>query len=881
MLISIPKSMKKKYTLKKKYSTITKCFLGLLFIVNFSFINAQSEPFECDYNAYLFQYNDIYALDLASGGSYLVAEDVTPGNINAAAYNSSDGYIWGYLSTPSKSIVRIGKEFTTEVFNIPELPDSGNKYVGDINIDGIYYFRSGGSTYYSIDLNPESNSYLEYTGSKTLSDNISIHDWAFNAVDGKLYTVEKNTNILYRITAETGVVESLGIVPILTGLNYTYGAVYFDLDGNFYVSANQTGSVYKISNVQTIDITGIISNIFAFGPSSASNDGARCSTAPVPQEDCINGVDDDGDGLIDCDDPACSGIALCPTITATSGGNDGGLESNDRLSSLINKRNFDRANSNYKFDKLTAKTIKKGASYSRKGAYSSKEVPLNTLVPLGIIGESSTIESSPADLLALTNASDIYSVDYLDNSETISALMVIKTDYNVYEHSKFICDRFLGAELLSVSTIQIREQNFIKSIIKQADGSKEFALTFSARVNDNDEFVVESHWNIDAYERNTAYYNFQIWSNSIDDLLSLGEEILNLLEANGAIATYTSSTPPPVFVRSASYESGKINLNIVNNNYSTSIVMEGGMKSTETSETNQLSLTTDLEGKIETLSVDTGAIFDFGFRIQNDRGDTPDDLFVADAPWGLDDSAANTTVDTYEILQNNDSYEYSGYRVERNVDLKATTSDYVGVYRAMTPRFQAVDLSAYENLSFKAAGTGDLEIKLLKGDGSYYTTKVAVTETEEVYNLKASDFIDENTVTTDFTSLKVILFNMHATNGVEEEMEVTLSDIDFNNRQAIVDEIIIEEEKVNTKALISPNPLTTETVLYFTATEASSYTFDMFSLNGVLQGGHTIIGECVEGENEISIQRKSLNSGIYFYKLASSNQTWSGKIVVK
>ncbi len=874
--------MKKNYTLtlKKSHLILFKCMLGLFVMINIPSVTAQSEPFQCDYNAYLFQYNDIYALDLASGGSYIVAENITPGSINAAAYNSADGYIWGYLSTPSKSIVRIGKDFNTEVYNIPELPDSNNKYVGDINIDGIYYFRSGGSTYYSIDLNPESNNYLEYIGSNTLTANISIHDWAFNAVDGKLYTVEKNTNNLYRITAESGEVENLGVVPILAGLNYTYGAVYFDVEGNFYVSANQTGSVYKINNVQSITANVMVSNIFAFGPSSASNDGARCPTAPVPQEDCINGLDDDGDGLVDCDDPACSGIALCPVITETSGGNDGGLESNDRLSSLINKRNFDRANSNYKFDKLTAKTVKKSANYSKKGTYSSKEVPLNTLVPLGIIGETSTIESSPADLLALTNASDIYSVDYLYDDQTISALMVIKTEDNVYEHSKFICDRFLGAELLSVSTIQIREQNFIKSIIKQADGSKEFALTFSARVNENDEFVVESHWNIDAYEDNTAYYNFQIWSNSIDDLFSLGEEILNLLEANSTIGAYTSSTPPPVFVRSASYESGKINLNIVNNNYSSSISMEGGMKSTETSGTNQLSLTTDLEGKIENISVDTGAIFDFGFRIQNENGDTPDDLFVADAPWGLDDTATNTTVETYEILQNDDNYEYSGYRVERNVHLKAITSNYVGAYRAMTPRFQAIDLSTYENLNFKAEGTGELEVKLLKGDGSFYTTKVILTATEEMYTLKASDFASENSVATDFSSLKVILFNMHATNGIEEEKEMTIADIDFNNREAIIDEPIVVE-KLSTKALVSPNPLITETILYFKTAEADIYTFDIFSLNGTMQGSHSITGECSEGDNEISIQRKSLNSGIYFYKLTTSNQTWSGKIVVK
>ncbi|WP_233268577.1 hypothetical protein [Cellulophaga sp. L1A9] len=667
--------------MKKRYPKLNPTYFIILMVLTFSTTKAQT-PFECDFNAYLFQYNDIYAVDLASGGSYIVAEDITPGSINAAAYNSADGYIWGYLSSPAKSIVRIGKDFSPEIFEIPELPDTKNKYVGDISIDGIYYFKAGGTSYYAIDLNPTSDTYLEYLGSFTLNKNISIHDWAFNAVDNKLYAVEKGSNILYRISVDTGNVEELGVVPILSGFDYTYGAVYFDVDGNFYISANQTGSVYKINNVQAISNSTMVSNIFAFGPASASNDGARCPTAPVPQEDCINGVDDDGDGLVDCDDPSCSGISSCPTITSTSGGNDGGLESNDRLSSVINKRNFDRANTNYKFDKATAKTIKKGFNYKRKGGFVSKKIPLKALVPLGIIGETSTIESSPADLLALTNASDIFSVDYLKDSETISALMVIKTEDNVYEHSKFICDRFLGAQLLSVSTIQLREKDFIKSIIKQADGSIEFALTFSARVNENDEFMIESHWNIDAYEKNTAYYNFQIWSNSVDDLLKLGDEILNLLEANGAIADYKGSTPPPVFVRSASYTNGTINLQLTNNNNSTSITMDGGMKKTETSGTDNLNLATTIASRVESITVETGALFDFGFRIQNAQGDTPDDLFVADAPWGLDDSSDNTTIETYEVLQNEVNYAYTGYRIERNIHAKGTTANYLGVYRA-------------------------------------------------------------------------------------------------------------------------------------------------------------------------------------------------------
>ena len=92
--------MKQQYTLKHKF------FLLAILILGFS-ANAQEDiPFNCDYNAYLFQHNDVYAIDLASGSSYLVAADVTPGNINGAAYNPADGFIWGSLGTPEKTIVR-------------------------------------------------------------------------------------------------------------------------------------------------------------------------------------------------------------------------------------------------------------------------------------------------------------------------------------------------------------------------------------------------------------------------------------------------------------------------------------------------------------------------------------------------------------------------------------------------------------------------------------------------------------------------------------------------------------------------------------------------------------------------------------------------------
>lgn len=850
------------------YAVVQLCTMSL---------QAQSEPFNCSYNAYLFQYNDIYAIDLATGSSYLVKENIIDNSINGAAYNSADGFIWGYVSGNPKTIVRIGSNFETETYTIPEIPVTNNNYVGDIDLFGQYYFRAGGSTYHHVDLNPESPNYLQYIGSASLSRSINIHDWAFNAVDNMLYAVEKRTNNLYRIDVESGNVENLGVVPALAGNNYTYGAVYFDVDGNFYVSANQTGTVYIVRRVQDI-VNGVMnSNVFAFGPASASNDGARCPSAPVPQENCSNGLDDDGDGLTDCDDPSCSGVAECPVIQVASSGNDGGLESNDRLANLISKRNYQRAKTNYKFDVVSAKKVKKNNDYSRKGMFAPNAIELNTLVPLGIIGESSTIESAPEDLLDLTNASDIYAVDYLNDAETISALMIIKTEDQVYEHSKFICDRFLGAQLLSVSTLQIREHNFIKSIIKQADGATEFALSFSARLNEQNQFVLESHWNIDAYATNSAYYNFQIWSNSLDDLLKLAEEILNLLESNAQISEYKTSAPPPVFVKSARYDRGAVHMNVVNNNRTEYILLEGGIKKSETSQTEMVALQSPIDGYLDTLAVETGNIFDFGFRISNENGDTPDDLFVADAPWGIDDSQVGTKVTTYEVLATNEAYFGQGYPVERNVNLVAVTDTYVGVYRALSPRFAAVDLSNYENLVFNASGNGTLEIQLIKGDGKIYSHEITLTEAEASFYLENTIFVNVDGTTTDFSNLKVIQFNMKSTNGQPEEKRVQLSAVEFTNEDKPA---VFVDEDLN-RSIVSPNPVTTETTIYFYDEVGGTFTMEIFDVNGRIINSHTIKGDVTKGQNTITFSRKDLYSGLYFYRLeSSSKQIWSGRILV-
>lgn len=841
---------------------------------------AQNEPFNCDYNAYLFQRNDIYALDLASGSSYLVKEDVTPGNINAVGYNPADGYIWGYLSSPSKSIVKIGKNFNVETFTIDELTTAG-KYIGDVSASGIYYLKGGGTEYYTIDLNPESANYTKYISKGTLSKNISVHDWAFNAVDGQLYTVEKNTNHLYRINPETNVVTDLGLVPILAGLKYTYGAVYFDLSGRFYVSANQTGTVYVIQNVQDLQIGSVLdSNLFAYGPSSSSNDGARCPTAPVPQEDCSNGLDDDGDGLVDCDDPACSGVAACPVLVPKlSSGNEGGLESNDRLSQKVNQRNYLRSKNNYKFDKLKAKKIQKSKNY-KKIASKSESFQLSDLVPMDVIEGAEAIESSPSDLIDITNATELISVDYVKNNETVAVVLATKTENGVYEHTKFICDRLLGAEILSVSTIEIKEQPFIKSIIKNRDGTKEFVLSFSGKLKNNDaNFGIESHWNIDKYEAGATFYNFQIWTNTIDDLFTLGEETLELFDIQKPISDFNNSTPPPVFVKKGVYKNGALELELINVSRSKTIVIDAGFKRTETSETEYFNETIELEaGYITNLKIETGNIFDIGFRIENDSNRTPDDVFMSDGVWGKDDSPEGTTVTNFEITQNESLYTGTGYKVERDIALKATTNSYVSAYRSFTPTFKTVDLSEYNALEFSATGNSDVEITIVK-EGidqweNQFKKTVKLTEEKNDFVISLDHFKSLTVNNFDLSDVVSIVFTMSSDGVTTVEKELAIKDLVFIQKTLSVDNNVVEEGET----VLYPNPMKLSTELSFYSEVEARSKLEVYNITGALL--KRTYFDTKFGNNKISLEKEKLSAGLYFVKLSNNNKTYKTKKLI-
>lgn len=833
------------------------------------------EPFNCVYSAYLFQHNDIYAVNLASGSSILVKEDIVPTKINAAAYNNADGFLWGFVKDKPKTIIRIGKDFEATEYEISSMPTSGAwSFVGDIDLNGIYYYKSG-KTVYKVDLNPESENYLQFLGSFELPSNINIHDWAFNAADNMLYAIEKKTNNLYRIDVTTNTTTNLGVVPIVNGQQYTYGAVYFDVDGNFYLSANETGTIYRVKKVHTIQPNGAMdSNLFAFGPASGSNDGARCPLAPVPDEDCSNGLDDDGDGLVDCDDPACSGVAACPVITPITSGNEGGLESNDRLSEKINARNYFRKRTSYEFNASKAPVFKPTAN-----ALANTAQGIEDFIPLDVLSNTTAKESSPQDLLNLTNAISLVSVDYVNpENETIASILALETENGVYEHTKYICDRLLGGEILGINTFLIEEELFIKATIKNPGGEVEHVLSFSV-YDKGASYGVESHWNLDKYSEET-FYNFQIWSNSVDDLYTLASSIINSFKEVKEISSYNNSMPPHTFVRSGFYRNGKLRLNITSNDDSSSITIEGGIKETETSETEMVNAEIALDSHNAQVEFESGALFDFGFRIQSNKGGTPDDVFIADGAWGVDDSSYNTEVLSYEITPQTQEADENSFLVERNINLKAKTQNYVSVYKAFTPRFRAIDLSEYNTLKLDTKGTGTMTIVIMK-DGvenweAQHKYTVTLSQEMESKEIKLSDFKNNQNQSIDMSDVTMIVFTQNVAKiGVEETKEMSIENIQFKSVDAT---IITEEEHEEAEHIFATNLIQDTTTIVLESEIATTFQLTVFNLAGKMV--QQLDGKLVKGSNTIDYSKPVNSSGVFIYEFeVNKGKTYNGKLI--
>ena len=281
----------------KRYGTILNifCFIGLVFISN----SSNGAPFtNCPSKAFLFQGNPVstYGINLVTGNYTLLEDD--PGinaNINGLGFNEQDKYLYGY-NTSHFEMVRMGSDFQVQTLNLTGLPANKTFYVGDV-AQHYYYLYRRNVGFYKVDLSPLDQDANASLTAQLITSNtaVGLTDFAFHPNSKKLFGVDNASGILYQFDPDSGVTLEMGN----TGQTGTFGAMYFDVNGYFYLSRNQDGQIYRINlssltasttdtQLINLDVTAVK---FADGPSSSQNDGARCASAPLIDEDTPSTID--------------------------------------------------------------------------------------------------------------------------------------------------------------------------------------------------------------------------------------------------------------------------------------------------------------------------------------------------------------------------------------------------------------------------------------------------------------------------------------------------------------------------------------------------------------------------------------------------------------
>ncbi len=580
-------------------------------------------------------------------------------------------------------------------------------------------------------------------------------------------------------------------------------------------------------------------------------------------EVCDNGIDDDNDGLVDSADTDCS----------TSGGNNGGLESNGRLAEKIFQRNLNR-----RIEPSTAKNKKSEMTHKKRtsayGVFNQANqrslMSIESFIPVDTISNSETYISSPTDLQSITNATEVFSVDIFRDNSRLAAIFATVTEKGVYEHTKYICDRLKGGIINDLKTEKIGYSDFIIADIVQPEGNREYALSFSARETADGKLDIQSHWSLENYPQDDSYYNFQIWAASMDDLKALTLKTMQLLHEYKSIKSMTTTAAPSVFVSKGEYRNGKLDLKLINKTGSNSITLIGEKSQTETMNKEAINTTTAIEGYYsEYVTLEVGSVYDMGFRIKHDNDTVFDDLFIADGLWFLDTKEGNLS---YEVAPASDVITENTYPLERSIEVSGTFDNTLSIYRSMKPNFRAVDVSKFNTLHFNVSGKQAMQIVLIKNSISdwdaQYKTSISTSGGSNEVSIPLSRFSNGTGEEINLTDIQAIIFKFEG-DGNSKNLNIEISSLDFRNQEDDFSETAFD----NANMIVTPNPSNSDVTIQWLSNTEGLHHGLLLDING--RTIQKFEGLTSRGHNQIYLERNNLTSGVYFFSIIEQ----TGKII--
>ncbi|TPN86888.1 DUF4114 domain-containing protein [Aquimarina algicola] len=570
------------------------------------------------------------------------------------------------------------------------------------------------------------------------------------------------------------------------------------------------------------------------------------------------------------------------SATDVTSANDGGLESNGDLANLIAKRNFARTKTNSIFNtKKSQKKFKPNAKSNTSGEHLGSYFP-----ETGMFGTESAYISSPEDLVGITNAKKVFSVDYYQGAKRIAAGFATATQGSVYDHSKTICDRLNGSKLLDVRTVKIRKHTIVSSKIERATGEVEYALTFSIKKGSKTNELY-SLWNIGNYPTGD-YTNFQIWGGSVSQVATIANNIIDVISQNKALKSYEiDDRTPTVFVQKGAYSQGKITLDIVNKFGAKQMMFDGNVRRTEQSIEQNINKVVTLSGTYkEQVTIETDYLFDIGFSIIGENSAQVDGLYLADGPWGIDYLDQGVTVENFEVGKHNIQHSEDTYLIERDATVQGQVKETLNLFRNILAGELTLEVTDYEAVQFKMQNNMDVEVILVTEGLTNWNNRlrynIKASDKEQLYNIPFSHFVNGSEENEDFKKIRSIVFSVQGDYQNFVPFHLQVSELSFEGAKSEENtdfaseatqeneelaQVLIEEDSKDTILKNYPNPFINQTTIQIPGD------YDQIDLKVIDMLGRTVRQENVTpNNNTIIFKTKNLVPGIYYYIIRGNNK---------
>lgn len=499
----------------------------------------------------------------------------------------------------------------------------------------------------------------------------------------------------------------------------------------------------------------------------------------------------------------------------------------------------------------------------------------------------------------VTNAREIYSLDYLtSNSLRFGSVLAIDSGTQLYDHTKYVCDRLGGAFLSEVQMITIENRPFVLGKLSQPDGKVDYAISFVA-YETTAGATIDSRFTRMEYvipAGTTRVLNFQVWAASIPAATALAKTILGNITSQRRNITYLNVTNrvPEVYIQSATYKNGQIALNIANTAGASSVTLSMAYRDLETKSVQQwatrsftLSLNPGLE--TQTLTVPSGSFYDASIAIAPNAGAGRDELYLSDGQWSYYHPL--NAGQTYSISPQPSYSPQAGTLVlERPATLSGytpgtATNDWVSLFRYTKAGRQALDIarSQYKTFTFTASGTGNFQVEFFKAgmrnDWDQFRTGIlTLSGTPRTFTVELSKLTRSGGGVFSGNDVEMIVFRMLG-NGIQPTAyAINVKDLQFNGASVPIEEEV-ELPTAITLEQNYPNPFNPATQIRFATEKAQNITLKVYNLLG--QEVATLVnGKVAAGEHQITFSANDLASGVYVYRLQAGDRLISRKMLL-